>query len=66
LKKIVILKKKKKKKKKRKKGKVSKKKKEECTGDYCCNPQCFVCRGTVIPPHHLDSVIMLKEKIVKK
>jgi hypothetical protein len=27
--------------------------------DYCCNPQCFVCVwGTMIPPHHLDSVII--------
>ena len=21
--------------------------------DYCCNPQCFVCGGTVNPPHDL-------------
>jgi len=37
-------------KKDKKNGKVSKKKKkeEESTVDYCCNPQCFVCGGTVI------------------
>jgi hypothetical protein len=21
--------------------------------DYCCNPQCFVCEGTINPPHNL-------------
>jgi hypothetical protein len=45
---------KKKGKKTKKKGKVSKKRKEESTVDCCCNPQCFVCGGTVIPPHHLE------------
>ena len=41
---------KKKKKRKKERGKVrKKKKKEESTVDYCCNPQCFVCGGTVIP-----------------
>jgi hypothetical protein len=42
---------------KKKKGKV-KKKKEESIVDYCCNPQCFVCGGTVIPPHHLEYVVI--------
>ena len=56
MKKKVILKKKGKKTKiKRKKGKVKKKK---STVDYCCNPQCFVCGGTVIPPHHLEYVVI--------
>jgi len=48
----------KKKRKLKKKMKNTKKKKEECTVDYCCNPQCFGCGGTVIPPHHLDVCIM--------
>jgi hypothetical protein len=34
--------------------KQKKKRKEECTVNYCCNTQCFVCGGTVIPLHHLD------------
>ena len=48
---------------KRKKRKVSEKiqKKEECTVDCCCNPQCFVCGGTVIPPHHLDIVNVISQ-----
>jgi hypothetical protein len=50
-KKNVILKKKKRKKEKRKK---LERKIEECTVDYCCNPQYIVCGGTVIPPHHLE------------
>jgi hypothetical protein len=66
LKKKVILKKKfflkifeKIKKKKEKREKLEKKKREEeSIVDYCCNPQCFVCRETVIPPHHLDIVII--------
>ena len=37
-----------------------KKKKEKSTVDYCCNPYCFVCGGTVIPPHHLEYVVILK------
>ena len=48
-------------KKKRKKGKVKKKEKkkwERITVDYCCNPQGNVCGGTVIPPHHLDYVLI--------
>ena len=57
LKKKVILKKKKKKKEKREKLE-KKKREEESIVDYCCNPQCFVCRETVIPPHHLDIVII--------
>jgi len=44
---------------KRKKEKV-RKKKEESTVDYCCNPQCFVYGKTVIPPHHLEYVVILK------
>jgi hypothetical protein len=56
-------KKKKNAKKNRKKRKVSEKiqKKEECTMDCCCNPQCFVCWGTVIPPHHLDIVNVISQ-----
>jgi hypothetical protein len=47
---------------KKKKGKAIKKKEEEeeeesrrrkNTVDYCCNPQCFVCGGTMNPPHGL-------------
>jgi hypothetical protein len=41
-------------KKKEKKEKLEKKEEEESTVDYCCNPQCFVWRGTVILPHHLE------------
>jgi hypothetical protein len=26
--------------------------------DYCCNPQCFVCGGIVIPQYHLEYVVM--------
>jgi DNA/RNA endonuclease G (NUC1) len=40
-----------KKKKKEKKEKLAKKKKRKNTVDYCCNPQCFVCGGTMNPPH---------------
>ena len=53
----------KKKRKKKEKLKKNKKKKEEeeeerkkgrrITVDYCCNPQCFVCGGTINPPHDL-------------
>jgi hypothetical protein len=39
-------------KKKREKPK-KKKRKRKNTVDYCCNPQCFVCGGTVNPPHGL-------------
>jgi hypothetical protein len=46
----------KKKERKRKKEKV--KKKEENTMNYCCNPQCFVCKRTVISPHHLEYVVI--------
>jgi hypothetical protein len=27
--------------------------------NYCCNPQCFVCGGTVNPPHGLVYLLML-------
>jgi hypothetical protein len=47
------------KKKKKKRKKLTKKKEEKNTMDYCCNPQCFVCGGTVIPPHDLDIVVIL-------
>jgi hypothetical protein len=41
------------------KKKISKKiKKGGNTVDYCCNPQCFVCGGTVIPPHGLEYVVI--------
>jgi hypothetical protein len=53
------LKKKNLKKKKKKRKKLTKKKEEKNTMDYCCNPQCFVCGGTVIPPHDLDIVVIL-------
>ena len=33
-------------------------KKEKNIVDYCCNPQCFVCGGTVIPQYHLEYVVM--------
>jgi hypothetical protein len=26
--------------------------------DYCCNPQWNVCEETVIPPHHLEYVLI--------
>jgi len=46
--------KKKKVEKKRKKNKKKvKKKKRKITVDYCCNPQWFVCGGTVNPSHVL-------------
>jgi hypothetical protein len=48
---------KKKRKKKEKKGKAKKTKKKEkgrrIIVNYCCNPHCFVCGGTVNPPHGL-------------
>jgi len=49
-------------KKKEKKGKVSKKTKEKgkSTVDYCCNPQCFGCGGTVISP--FNSVIIVNQR----
>ena len=47
-------------KKMKKREKLEKKKKEKSTVDYCCNPYCFVCGGTVIPPHHLEYVVILK------
>jgi hypothetical protein len=51
------LQKKRKKNEKKKKEKLAKKKNEKeerkNTVDYCCNPQCFVCGGTVNPPHDL-------------
>jgi len=34
------------------------KKKGKNTVNYCCNLQWFRCGGTVIPPHHLDIVII--------
>ena len=51
-KKKVILKKKRKRKrkKKRKLGKNDKMPKKKYTVDYCCNPQYFMCGGTIIPP----------------
>jgi len=49
-----------KKKKRKKKGKVSKKKKKrKNTVDYCCNPQCFVCGGTVNLPHGFEYCIIM-------
>jgi hypothetical protein len=36
-----------------------KKKKGKSIMDYCCNPQWFRCGGTMIPPHHLDIVIIV-------
>jgi hypothetical protein len=45
--------KKKEKKRKKKKRKSKKKKGRRITVDSCCNPQCFVCGGTVNPPHGL-------------
>ena len=45
-------------KKEKKRKKLAKKKKKESTVDYCCNPQYFVCEGTVIPPHDLDIVVI--------
>jgi len=48
----------KKKKKKEKKEKLAKKKRKN-TVDYCCNPQCFVCGGTVNPPHGLVICIIV-------
>jgi acetyl/propionyl-CoA carboxylase alpha subunit len=50
--------KKKRKKKREKLAKKRKKNKEENNVNYCCNPQCFVCEGTVIPPHHLKYVVI--------
>jgi len=38
---------------KRKKGKVIKKKREA----LWITTQCFMCGGTVIPPHHLEYVV---------
>ena len=56
------MKKKQKKTKKKEEGKVSKKKEKkkekESTVDYYCNPQCFVCGGTMIPPHYLEYVVI--------
>jgi len=51
------------KKRKKREGKLEKKwkneqKKGKNTVDYCCNLQWFRCGGTVIPPHHLDIVII--------
>jgi len=51
--KIRKLKKKFKKKRKKRREKLKKKKGRRITVDYCCNPQCFVCGGTVNPPHGL-------------
>jgi len=42
-----------KKKRKKRREKLKKKKGRRITVDYCCNPQCFVCGGTVNPPHGL-------------
>jgi len=52
------LKKKQKKTKKKEEGKFSKKKENQTTVDYYCNPQCFVCGGTMIPPHYLEYVVI--------
>jgi hypothetical protein len=30
--------------------------------DYCCNPQWNVCGGTVIPPLHLEYVLIVGTK----
>ena len=50
-------------KKTKKKGKVSQKKKRQNTVDYCCNQQCFVCGGTVNPPHGLVYLLIeMREK----
>jgi len=46
-------------KKKDKREKLAKKEGGRITVDYCWNPQWFRCGGTMIPPHHLDSVIMV-------
>jgi hypothetical protein len=48
----------KKKKKKETREKLAKKKGRRITVDYCCYPQCFVCGGTVIPPHSLEYVVI--------
>jgi len=49
-------------KKRKKKGekleKCKKKKRGKNIVDYCCNPQLFRYGGIVIPPHHLDIVII--------
>jgi len=45
-------------KKTKKREKLQKKKWERITVDYCCNPQWNVCGETVIPPHHLDYVLI--------
>jgi hypothetical protein len=47
------------KKEKEKREKLAKKKRK-ALWITVCNPQCFVCGGTVIPPHHLDSVIIYR------
>jgi hypothetical protein len=54
-----------KKNKRKKKEKLAKKKKtkRKNTVDYCCNPQCFVCGGTVNPPHGLVYLLIeMREK----
>jgi len=51
-------KKKEKKQKEKEKRKKLEKKEEENTVDYCCNPQCFVCGRTMIPPHYLEYVVI--------
>jgi hypothetical protein len=50
----------KKEKEKEKKGKLKKKKRKNIV-DYCCNPQCFVCRETVNPPHGLVYLLIIKK-----
>ena len=51
--------KKKRKRKMKKREKRKKKKKRKNIVDYCCNPQCFVCGGTVNPPHGLVYLLMV-------
>jgi hypothetical protein len=46
-------------KKEKKKKKLATKKKRKNTMDYCCNPQCFVCGGTVNPPHGLIYLLIV-------
>ena len=52
----------------KKKGKKKKKVEKwgRITVDYCCNPQWNVCGGTVIPPHHLEYVLMYTGTMLKK
>ena len=47
---------------KKKCEKKKEKKREECTVDYCCNPQCIGCGGTVISPHPLVVCIIRSDE----